>query len=771
MKLPDEIHSRAVKEAEEIEGPRDLYERGEELDYGLSGAIGEEWLRFPHEIDDEANCYEQAVFLYSIADAADMEPRFFEIYEDRAEMSHGFIDVKHDGERVLVDPFQETAGKPLYRPDRVEVEGLHDNEIPYKGIRKLEPDEILDTVRKYRENPRDLLENGQQIREEDLENGKFKERIETIEGGLKILSFFHNSDIAGFHHHGAITDLENGNTEFFDFERESWGNITRQHILTEDGKPRPPEELSEDSRYHITKLMAYQDRRDGDRIFTREDLDEFWGRYKENIEDHCKPATVYNGQQMVDELESLKELRDENPEEFHDRMDWLRFLDESEEIPELDSERLDSYLDTHRDFFEAIRDPELDQELEDAVKDTRDVETSGRDLPFDWGAYGTVKDTVSENAADMIDEVLPLLAADENAYSHAISKGDDRIQDSLENLLTEERDYDFYTESSCEWQIDRDSKKAVRRERIGEDDFSTLNSFVELQHSFEPDGQLKPSKIVFHDTLPYSDSRITHLEAEISNLDDLDYEELEDRIVEDKNPSELELWAPEPSDEFNLLDVEAQVVALTSIERSEAPLFHAEEELLEYFDQARENLKYSTDNEELLLPSLIKDSEKSIEILRERKDDLAVLEKNMIREYEENPEELQQLVDEELDQEEQYRNYLSPFLDTLDQMINHHNDKGKEITELLEEGYLQTIPSQEMIERRASKRDDSLDELVKKMDQNEPLDDIIHLLSDIEQDKFAERSLDTVAREIVESPRHGDQAAERFEVFRNLANI
>lgn len=101
------------------------YGFGEGLEQGY-------FLRWPHEIKQEWECIEAAMYVYALAEALGLEPRMMSVSSWMGmDTGHETVDVSVDGHRVLIDPLNHMFGKVTYTDEGIIVE---DNDLTERCI-------------------------------------------------------------------------------------------------------------------------------------------------------------------------------------------------------------------------------------------------------------------------------------------------------------------------------------------------------------------------------------------------------------------------------------------------------------------------------------------------------------------------------------------------------------------------------------------------------------------------------------------------------------
>ncbi len=162
---------RRQRGSDSFELARGVYEfLNNRFDYGfLEGLYQGLFIRYPHEIVGEWECIESAVYTYALTEALCLEPRMMKVKKwMNFNTGHETVDVKVNGDRVLIDPLNDMFGRVSYTDGGIVVE---DNPItrrcimPCSRIEEIPKNLILARMEYYRsdEGILNLLISGQKF--------------------------------------------------------------------------------------------------------------------------------------------------------------------------------------------------------------------------------------------------------------------------------------------------------------------------------------------------------------------------------------------------------------------------------------------------------------------------------------------------------------------------------------------------------------------------------------------------------------------------------
>jgi hypothetical protein len=619
---------------------RAIYEHGSELDYGLSGALEDgTWLRYPHEIEDEANCYEQALYCYAIADAMDLEPRFFEIDEG---MAHGFIDVEDPtaDERVLIDPFMNLFGAVEYYGDkevRVKDNSLDSTTIKeYKTIDQMDDLTIRARTEDLREHSLHMLQDGQKFDTRELLDGRAYDKIhyDAEEDSLvRMISFY---DEPGFldrtiELRWSLDDdgeVQEQTTRFSSMESanwtESWGGGDIADV-GDDGYDIE-DELPDKVKETIAGVVTYQEKSGDDLIHDRNELASFWEDYSDQMESLFSDHSGFIGRSVYSDFDRLTNLEDTDEDRFWQRLDWLRFLEENAPIEVPDdgavAEQVPAYLEKHRAVLEEMQDVPTDSAVETVLADVQD-QRSGDDrrpiteLEDEMDAKG-----LSSAYTDMVDDIRAIMEEDDEAIGpddiepleqyHPLMIIDEDVRDVLMSFVTSLADEDSADipfaalefiqpvqgfvgqehdtehprgDITSEWEFDQEEHILTYRAKMEPGKLGRYDSYIEVIHSFDRLGNREDGKRVrMYDSIDATDEEYLFVDVEVDEIDDIDLDTVQDEARQRTARMDIErpLHAPEPSREESLLMKNADAVAFFANfhgSTEDAPRFFTEEQL------------------------------------------------------------------------------------------------------------------------------------------------------------------------------------------------
>lgn len=581
MDLPDETAEYAREETADWDEDlaRSIYERGQELDYGLSDAMADElFARYPHEIDGQANCYEQAVFCYALADALELEPRFFET--EQGSILHAHVDVEEDGERVIIDPFHGVHGT---------VEGYADTWLEledgyrktYHNITEKTEDEIATDIQDLRDHPEAMVRDGQRlVKWSDPEETVYDEvhfdpdhgRLERVISQSLVPSHLDHIIRMQTDYH------EDGQEEriiFSDALNASWGDVSGEHQLAvlEDGELRV-DDIDPEAADNIAKVLGY----DGNGSDPMYDRDEHLMTL-EDLRDRIAPFqdeyTGFRGESMVDRVDWLEDRQDEDPRTFHRHMDWLTHLRQHPDpVEEVDEDDVRTYLEAHQELLERVTSADHHDAYEQlkAAIDPDDV------APDDGTGLSPRQQAVAEEPSQWIG----LLATDPELREALDRSGDlPALFDEYDREL-EDPDDAFQT-IVREWELDE--RELRYRVTLQDNGYATHNAVAEVRTTFEDDGSIAGRELSLRDTV--KDKEHSYELARIDeDVLDHDHEQLREAIMEKSEElrSVTALNAPEPRTDRPIVDQNPFSIAGFSMFRDseELPFLRTEEELQEF---------------------------------------------------------------------------------------------------------------------------------------------------------------------------------------------
>ncbi|MDY6777710.1 MAG: hypothetical protein SVU32_03530, partial [Candidatus Nanohaloarchaea archaeon] len=389
MQLPEKTASfaRATVDGWEDDLPQRIYDTAAELDYGLSGALEQGInLRYPHEVDEETNCHERAVYTYSLASALDLEPRFFEIEEDWEDpLKHAWIDVEWDGERYVIDPAQNRFGRVVSYGDqklRVETPDGNTETKEYAFIEQRNEETIAQDIEDLREDTVAMIQDGQKLGE--LTEGQTriydKVNFDREENAFERMASFY--DPFGFLNHlirsrtYVSMDGEQKNTEtlFADIDDAGWKHAWGERELAQsvDGERRLQDrsEIDDAALENMVRVVSYeQGCPDQELRYSEKEREQTWQDLQDRLEQLPDEPTGFRGRHAQNEIDRLAALREKDQQAFQREMDWRTYLRKNRMITVPDKqyeEILKQYIERHTETHYTIRQSDHQNAVETA---------------------------------------------------------------------------------------------------------------------------------------------------------------------------------------------------------------------------------------------------------------------------------------------------------------------------------------------------------------------------------------------------------------------
>lgn len=581
MELPEATAAYAREETADWDEDlsRAIYERGQELDYGLSDAMTDElFARYPHEIDDQANCYEQAVFCYSLAAACDLEPRFFET--EQGSILHAHIDVEEDDERVVIDPFFGYHG-PVEEYADTWLELEDGSRKTYHNITEKTGDEIASDIQDLRQHPEAMVRDGQRLVKWSDEEETVYDEVHFQPDQQRLERVVSQSRTPGHLDHiiRIQTDYhEDGQEEriiLSDARSASWGTVNGEHQLAviEDDEIEPLD-IGPEAADNIAKLLSYEGSL-GDPMYDRDEHLRTLEDFREAIAPFQDEYTGFRGEAMVDNVRSLEDQEQDDPRRFHQRLDWLTHLrHHPEPIEEVDEDAVMEYLGAHQDLLERVTTADHHEAYE-RLRDSIEIDDDDE----------TVSLTPRQQAvAEEPSRWVGLLAADPELRTALERSGD--LPALFEEYEQEVEEPDgAYQAIIRDWELG--DQELRYRVTLKDSDYATHSSVAELRTRFSDDGEVLDRELSLRDTVVDQDDSYELARIEEDVLDP-EYEAVRETIMDDSEQirSVTTLAAPEPTTDRSIVDQNPFSIAGYSMLRDpdELPFLRTEEELEEFAD-------------------------------------------------------------------------------------------------------------------------------------------------------------------------------------------
>ena len=702
-----------VEQIKQADSPsEELYEFGVDQDYGLGGAI-EQGVSFrrPEDVDGQATCYEQAVQNYQIAKDAGLEPRFFETVTRSPEMVHGLIDVEEDGERIVVDPFQDLYG-PIegYGDVSISLEdgrGKTTNEI--NGIIELSEEDIEERVTALRNDPETMLEDGQRLYEHRFDGFKVYDAIKYDTVSRTIDRYINFADTENHTHlnhtiriERDLDGLSEPSVSFADISGSIWRNFEDEYPITEQGDEVALGDLSRHVKQQISAVMGYKEARgDDDIIYDEERLETFWKQFEQDHEIFMWGSTPMNSHINDRFTDYLSTTGDD----FWQAVDWLCYLStdapEHDDIVEL---RVERYLDqNHRHVLDEVME-QTGPLGEQAGKMIRSQTDRTEDISLPDRLSGTYDDL----SPATIETYEPLLFVDQEVREQIYQDATDPDRRrTLRALPNEDPDHhELFADAEVDWRFDTDTRRLVRTETLGGDTFNIFTNQLILEYDLDPAGRVNETRVAFETTTELADTSHTLFESQIDDLDNLDLDTVMDGFEERKEGlmDRGSLSAPQPETDSDLIEDNWRSIALYAGPKDESDALFDQEQLENFvqvaineFEQAAE-FEYHTHAEQQRIDQSLDVLEEVQEI--EEDEFYEVAEQNLVTAHigDDDDDMIQRRVEEQLDQDEQARAYLWGFYDTLTAIGDNEREKRKKMAQ---EGMRQASPGPDEIDALA----------------------------------------------------------------------
>lgn len=739
MGLPDPAADRASSIAADIRAADDpataLYGLTEAFDYGLAGALERQvWMRYPDEVadDGERTCYEDAVFVYAVADALDLDPRFFKA---GIQGGHGMVDVELDGERVVIDENYGLCGPVDFYDDGEIV--LDESRVDgktretYDWIREVHEDELLDEISNLRENPAGMLADGQRVATHDLDGDTvydkliFDEDERVLERRVDVRSNRGPySPLIRVRHafdgSGAVVDTETVYTDTEGSNRNQiWGEIRigADHgdgIVFEDAFPGT-------FSSHVAAFVGYAEARDGDGLVHDTDaLEGFWQRLQEEQDALLEGHTGFQGRRLRNRLDRLQGYADDDRERLLQELDWWLFRADAG-IPDETADILPAYVERHREALDLVREQD-DAAVAAAIAGVSDYLASRDDTD-------ALVDTVREaGLANVYDDLADAATADDpttvtafrdvvlttpTLHDPLLGQGDDRLQDLLREMAVgfERAAY----EGEQRWRYDRDDRELRHVLTLEDHNLSYYDSRVTVSYRFDAAGELDETRLRIEDTVPEIDDGYVLFDQAIDSIGDVSISDLQDAAAEriDDLMEKPVLAAPTPHRDADFLAKNAPAIGFYSCigfdEDDDAPdLIVDDGDLDAFFDQLLDELSYAADADHLSQDDQQR-AATDVDDMREIRDSdeyeqVAAL--NWVRSHVLNGETevVQKAVDDTFIPEEQARQYMKKFADAFNQVYwtDDFEDESAEMRDRVASGIERTVPDAGTVEAFAT---------------------------------------------------------------------
>ncbi|MFB6203117.1 MAG: hypothetical protein ABEK01_01350 [Candidatus Nanohaloarchaea archaeon] len=618
--LPEESLERAREETadweEEIE--EKIYARGKQIEYGYGGALeSDRTLRLPHEIDDQSNCHEQGLFIYSLAKAAGKDPRFLRLQQSGT--WHAAVDVESGDGRVLIDPYADTFGPVKYEDQRIEVE---DNDLTartersFRKVKQLSEEEFMEEAEVLRQDLVSMIEDGQRINadldiSEDVlrtsDMVKINDEERALERTVKadILAGYRDPNAKVLRPFDEEGGLEGRTEVFLDVTGSDWAHTYGEAVLAKrkDGELEVNDSLGSPARENMAKRMKYRELRDGSKfLYDREEREEFIQRKREETRDLKEgPPALHD--YVIERLfygSVLSEAREEDVErERQRRLDWLKFLEEHEvEVPDQEeaAEKVPEYIQIHEEMLEEASGSgeeleKMEEDLEGGLEARKEYEVEE--------VLGEIEEAgLSETYDEMADCFRELYEADEleredvrelDRYG-ALLLVEDGMMDRFDALLCDlqsERDGEIaefigdYREATrqtmrevrsqkaqafiYEWEFSEEEDELRFEMKNTDNMLSPHDSHVVAAFELDELGRLEGRRMEAFDTMEGVDEKYTFLETEVEDFQGIDLEMFQDMAMENMEEvlDRKNLVAPEPHTDRDLLDKNLEYLALS----------------------------------------------------------------------------------------------------------------------------------------------------------------------------------------------------------------
>lgn len=579
--IPDTTQDSVTAVAAEIRDDHDtawdraaaIYETGRGLDYGLSGALEQrDWARYPDELNGQANCHEVAVRSYLLADALDLEPRFF---RTDLGIDHRFIDVQAGDDRIVVDPFHNVFGPVQYDDTR---RSMADNDLTnktqdeYGYIQEMDAAAVIDEFDTLRESPAGMLRNRQKLGEVETDTAPVKDWLRYDEDDEVLERWITRYSDIGFRSpmvrvtYDAATG-EQTETVYSTMESFGFNYCLGSHDLTDaDGDlVTALGDLPDPVREDILKRGQYEQQAGDGLLYTAAERDAFWETYRDRQETLWEDHTGFFGREVWNAFTWIRDRADDQPDRFDRVVDWLLFLDDhaDQDLPDDDqvAELLPAYLDQHRTIHDLADDRYADA-VAAAVDGITDSYTPSAADPepvpdriAEQGIAAAYQDLADAVAADAsITDWHPLLAVDPTLRGQL----DDLVADdtAITDLGTpvQEQFPDAPYTGEREWTYDPGQRQLTHEIRF-DDAVSAYATRIDTVYTFDRTGDLTDRRLRIRETTEHCDDAYVLVDRSIDDIDDVTIADLQtaavDRLETIQDRSVLD--APQPTMDTDFL--------------------------------------------------------------------------------------------------------------------------------------------------------------------------------------------------------------------------
>ncbi len=760
MSLPDNSYTAAAELAADWDDDpgRRIYEHLEEMDYGLAGALERGLnVRHLHESKEERNCYEHAIHAYTLAEELGLDPRFFEIEEGQT--SHAFIDLKIDGKRYHLDqgrfgPIRDYSDHQVRLKDSPVTDSLTKN---YKSITEKSEDQLSQDIEDLREDTVAMLARGQRL--EKFDHGEttvydklnFDREDDALE---RMISVYEprghlNHLIRVRRYIDEDGDIEATETILADIDSAGWNTAWGEREIgrLEDGKLKPAEDLPDELKDNIARVMDYEQQAGDDLIYTDREREQLWDHYRNAVEGQLADGyTGFRGKDLKDELDRLKDLKDDDPERFHTELDWMRYLHDTADQPIPDEETvrelLPKYINRHREVLEAARQQDHDSAirtiLEDIDSPTRDTapeldpgrridEIRNHSLASTYEDLADDLDQLRDGETVDLGQHQGLLAADPSLQEqttdlleYLAAKDEetgleDHLQTVQNTLPSAEHDledpYDTITDS---WSIDTDRMDLTRTLRFDDGTISTYNAILELTYDIDPIDPDDSIEVSMYDTPDESEERLHYGTFTVEEEPDIDLETIQETVLSNRAEirDQTPLNAPDPQKDSDVFEENTRAIALYSIyfrDEDDMPHVWTEDELDAFNRQVREEAEFALASP--FVPIDQKDeAREEIAVTTDMFDDdwqhYAVAQHNKLESIRStDPDRFEDLIEERFGPEEMAEEYVKKFYDIANEHVLGDKDleQAHEIQDRVQDGIRASLPGPADIEDLATR--------------------------------------------------------------------
>ncbi len=498
----------AIERVEQADDPvEELYEIGADFTYGIGGAVEQgEVLRLPEQIDGQANCYELALFNHTVAEAAGMEPTFYEVVTQSPEMGHGFITVGR--EETVVDPYQGLNDTLEEMEDTVLQTAGGSQSI--SGFTVRDTQDLWNRVREYRSNPETVLYDGQRLithDDDDVYEGiVYKPGNDTVR---HVVTRYR--DGIGFLNHQVIVEHpvdapEDRRVLFCDTPEDVARTFEPMDILGQrhgDGDIEPLD-LSERAKHNIEAVCLYDTLTgDDERIYTEAELKPFYEQFQKDHHHFLYGATAFNSN-IGDWVSTIISS---HGDVFWNTIDWLKFTESygpfHGDVPD---GAVEQYLERHEDIFQEffVDAPDYAGNAATLIQQQRSVQSETDDRRRD---------------------AFPDLSRSQLAAAGFV---DPELQEELDGidwavLTAEQNDYsEIFADAETTWRFDPATFTLSRTETMGGTTIFPFNSTVDIRYDVDWDGSIGDVTVSMTTAPKLGEPVYTLFETTVDTLDDLE---------------------------------------------------------------------------------------------------------------------------------------------------------------------------------------------------------------------------------------------------------